>query len=98
MKTFIALIALCWFGALAWAVTVPAQAATVTHVAPVPALEVSPPTVEVTSPEVIQVGEITIVGHVPAKHPHVARKTHFVCGDWRPLVQGSGNVQECEWK
>jgi hypothetical protein len=88
---FITAVLACWFAAYALAATSPKQTPVV-----IPPVEVAPSTPELKSDKtVIRVPDITIVGYVPAKH---LTKKHFKCGAWRPLMQGSGNVQECEWK
>ena len=90
--TLVTAMLACWFAAFAFAKTAP-----VTHEAPVPAMEVPPPTVDIPAPQVIQVPDITIVGYVPAKHPHVASKKHFVCGEMYTNTIGGRN-SDCEWK
>ena len=51
--------------------------------------------IELPEDNTLTVAPITVYGTVP--HKHSAPKS-FVCGGWRALEQGSGNVKECEWR
>lgn len=64
----------------------------------VPAMEVAPPAVELTSPAVFEVGEVTIYGQAP-HYTHrntTAAKKHFVCGPMHDNAVGGRN-SDCEW-
>jgi|SRR5579885_1828671 len=74
----------------------------VVHEPIIPPTDTTPPTVELPPDNILYIPPITIKAEVVKTHKVATlppkKEKVFVCGDWRPLIQGSGNVQECEWK
>jgi hypothetical protein len=93
-------------GALALVFSAPMHAQATGHRVTIH-VDASEPTVPALTPSQAQTA---VAGHVEAGTSHslaspVSRKPHgpkptahvWACGAWRPLEQGTGNVQTCEW-